>query len=210
MDYGVIFKRAFLETKEFFGVNFGWNLKSILIPVLFCIGTAVHLYRFGWVAAMSEFNAFVSYALIPLGGYVFLMFLANLILAPSRILYEAISQNNSSQRSIESIKRIERIESFNFEPWDQVNVFQLFQAACLWASKEPHSVINNGPEYAYLRMLREAWEKHELGATANTLRRRQGTHFVEMVDVEFERENLIKFAEARKMKPPFLFPEERK
>jgi len=199
MDFWSIFRRAFRDTVRFFAENFFGNLRNLLIPLLFIAGTAIHLYRFGWTEAMEEINVFISYGLIPVGGFVVLLFVSNLILAPSRILYEAIGSGNP----IKTEKKI--IEPVNYAAWDQTNTFKISEVVGFLADGK------KGDWVPYNRMIREAAENGELELNIDFPRwQRSRMMKGRFEDLSVDRQKLIEYFEKKGMKPPFLYPEERK
>jgi len=204
MDFGAIFKRAFLDTVGFFAKNFFGNPRNLCLPILFVAGTATHLYRFGWEEAMEEFNVFISYGIIPVGSFVILLFVSNLILAPSRILYEAISNGHHIEAENEMI------EPVNYAAWDSVDPLQVFEAGCLWGETEPNVSVPQGTPMAYYSML--------INSVFLRAIKVYGPNGFQVLNVEnldipmllIKREDLMKLAKEKNERPKFLFPEERK
>jgi hypothetical protein len=98
----------------------------------------------------------------------------------------------------------------DLDAWAQVNELELWQAACLWAEKEPALPINRGAEYAHFRMLKEAVSKKELIAILNLEQSLalQARRFDPDAHTKATREELRKFAVRRNQRPRFLFPED--
>lgn len=95
-----------------------------------------------------------------------------------------------------------------FEVWSQVQELELFQAACLWAEKKPALPVVDDPEYAYLRMLKEAIAKKQLPAVLklDEAIRLQQRQYQPNVKTKVDRSKLREFAKQRGLYPRFLFP----
>ena len=103
----------------------------------------------------------------------------------------------------------------DYNAWDQINEFYLWQAACLWAELAPGQRNPPNTETYYVRftMLKDAARNQELGVNLDfnqAIKLGQRDTTVINKHTLVSRAELKTFAEKRKLKPPFLFPEERK
>lgn len=76
-----IFKRAFQDTIKFFG----WNRKSITLPIFYASGLYLYWQFKGIGAVRDTIIQFFAFGLIPVGGFAVLLFVWNLIQVPNRI-----------------------------------------------------------------------------------------------------------------------------
>lgn len=90
----------------------------------------------------------------------------------------------------------------HYEQWDLVDPLPLWQAACLWAGKNPTTPINKGKEYAYLHTLKSAIDTGRIPAE-----KRDGE---DAMWLRIKRDDLRKFIEATPERPVFIFKELRK
>lgn len=202
MDSWSIFKRALRDTSAYMGVT--WQ--SVVPIAYFIVGTFIHFIRFGMDEIVNEWQIFISYVVGPVIIFAITLFIWNLALAPFRILYESrIGEGGAAvANKVEQLKTIS-----NFSAWDNVDVFSLWQAACLWAEKAPTWPLANDDEVAYFTMLRQAWKNKQILVTSDTYNRERKITFRPYRDVEFPRSELIKYAEKKGARPKFLYPEER-
>ena len=216
MDYGVIFKSALEETKEFIKKTFGLNFKVILYLFLFLTGCGVYWYLVGLEEVKAELMVTLSFGLIPIVGFIALIFLANLILAPSRILYEVVNNINHKEKNAKTNKEKNyRQDDFylsekEFGHWEQVQELKVYEAACLWEGVQPKngSYINR-PLY---KMLYEAILNKELELSPTSKEDVKGIGNLRGMDLgnqTIERKELVKFAEGKGLKPEFLFKDQK-
>ena len=64
---------------------FGWNKKTLALPVFWVVGSLVYWGVAGWSAMMNELLIAVSYGLIPVGAFAVLLFVYNFLAAPARL-----------------------------------------------------------------------------------------------------------------------------
>lgn len=201
MDSLEVFKRACRDTKSYLGAK--WQTS---IPVVyFVVGSIIHFIRFGAENVMDEVQVFLSYVVYPVFIFGGVLFIWNVFLAPFKNLHETKSGDKVGENEI--------IKPINFKPWRHVEKFMLFQAACLWAEKEPALPVRSGDEYAYFIMLRNACDSQKIRITPESISRRANKfyrwRYNSLTDIEIMRDELIKFAESKQQRPKFLFPEER-
>lgn len=112
---------------------------------------------------------------------------------------------------------------FDVSSWDNVNVLQIFEAACLWVERSPPQAASDRlPQEAlpWLRILKQAIEDRDLplwndedGAKRDRMfvfqlaigPRIAPAHVPETVEVD--RDGLIEYAESIDEKPKFLYPD---
>lgn len=83
-----MWKRAFKDTKALFG----WNKRTLLLPVFWC-GGGILYWQWQGIEAMSEEVAVaIAFGLIPVGAVAFLLFIYNLIRAPVFLRFEKESE----------------------------------------------------------------------------------------------------------------------
>jgi len=194
MDSWLVLRRAIKDTVRFFG----WNLRSLTVPVLGVIGTLVHINRFGWTTAQQEVDVMISYALIPIGGFAVLILLWNIFLTPFRMLIEDGGTKDAPESHV-----------VNFEPWDKMSSYRMNDAACLWAGIEPTNHIGDGtPARGYLKMLENAWHNHEIKLRPLS-QAKLGLRNVTFAYLDVPKDELKIYAKNKDLKPLFLFPEER-
>ena len=94
----------------------------------------------------------------------------------------------------------------NYKAWDQINIFDHFQATCLWADFEP-SIKASRQEicYALHKLFEEAREE---GFLRSDVVKKWINGRLEY-NVIFHRKDLIAYAEWKDVKPAFLYPETR-
>ena len=97
-----VLHRAWTDTRRFFG----WNKRTIVMPILFGVGSLFHLWWFGVSAMMDEIDLFISYSLAPVGAFTILLFLWNMIAAPPRMEYEASQKAETTERELRSSQSI--------------------------------------------------------------------------------------------------------
>jgi hypothetical protein len=73
-----IWKRAWADTCDFFG----WNKKSLLLPILWLAGAVVFYFWQGLEAVTGEIFVAIAFGLIPVGAFAILLLIWNLIRAP--------------------------------------------------------------------------------------------------------------------------------
>lgn len=88
----------------------------------------------------------------------------------------------------------------DFEAWDHVEALTIAQAASLWAECDPAGVVDNKKAYPWLRMLKE---QAEVGVLDVDNPRQINMHSMVL------RRDLRNLEPAKKLRPKFLFPEER-
>lgn len=76
--------RAFRDTKSFFG----WNRKTVIHPILYGVGLIVYYLLYGEQGVIGEVWHFIAFGLIPVGVFILLLFLWNLMRAPVYIKFE--------------------------------------------------------------------------------------------------------------------------
>ena len=77
-----IFVRACVDTREFFG----WNRKTLVVPLLFIMGLYIHSRTtVNPVEPFAQLVTWLTYTAAPLGIFTFCLFLWNLACAPYRI-----------------------------------------------------------------------------------------------------------------------------
>ena len=80
----IVFLRAWSETKGFFG----WNKKTLIVPLLFLVGLILDNKIRGGISAFDELVVAVLYGLIPIFLFALFLMLINILRAPSGIYYE--------------------------------------------------------------------------------------------------------------------------
>lgn len=104
--------RAFKDTKSFFG----WNRKTITVPVFFVAGLWIIYQCQGWDVMTSQLWNTIAFALTPVGVFAVLLFLWNLIQSPNRIkldiadksIQDLGQKNVELQRLIQEYKQNEQ------------------------------------------------------------------------------------------------------
>lgn len=130
-------------------------------------------------------------------------------------IVEAINRTPAEEISGQDVgSERQHYEKPDYEAWDQINEFRLFQAACLWAECEPPREWRIMPRPAFVRqqMLQEAVKNTEI----KYFKQRPGGVGGDMEQVEeiaaadlISRGLLTKYAEKTNQRPKFLFPEVR-
>ena len=64
---------------------FGWNKKTLVVPVFWAAGSLIYWNIAGWSAVMEELLTVVSFGLIPVGVFAALLFVWNLLATPGRL-----------------------------------------------------------------------------------------------------------------------------
>ena len=189
-----IFKTAWADTFAFFK-----RLKFAAISALFSflVGAGIFYAFFGFDAVMEEAVIAGAFVFAPIGLFAFLLFLWNLSIAPFKLVYEAATARPP--------KATGQPVQFDFEEpdygvWDMTDNFTLAEASKLLAGQKTTVPAITDETKAWFNAVLAAGHSKEihLNGSANDPEKCYVT-----------REDLIKFAKARKKKPPFLFPEER-
>jgi hypothetical protein len=85
-----------------------------------------------------------------------------------------------------------------YEAWSHIDEFMTFQAACLWTGKEPKTPVPKGETYAVFTMIKEALR-------TGLIERSTPDNPIDQF-IRVKRSELCKLAEAKRMRPHFLFP----
>ena len=86
-----------------------------------------------------------------------------------------------------------------YDMWDYVDDFMIFQAACLWAGREPKRPVPQGKAYAAFTMIKGALRAGAIQAATPNI---EVDQFIRVT-----RGELRKLAESKGMRPRFLFPD---
>lgn len=159
-----ILRRAIGDTTHFFG----WNLRSLSIPILFFTGTGVHLWRFGLDAVIDQFQTTLSYGLIPTAAFAALLFMWNVWLAPSRMLFETLQTIEATKGRGGQVSDANATQRAS-KHWALVDELKVWQAAHLVEDLEPNWPMNSGdPAFAASQALVSAIIAGTLKATAKS------------------------------------------
>lgn len=95
-----------------------------------------------------------------------------------------------------------------YEKWDALDSFPLYVAACLWNDEAPPSVYKglSGDASARLMMLQEAIRKHDIDILE---KRYAGSALADRPLMTVSRQELLKLAEKKNLRPKFLYPDAR-
>ena len=136
--------------------SMGWKPKKILLPILwFAFGTISHGVRFGWQEAMKEWQMWINFTAVPIVIFFVLGFLWHLWLEPYR------DMGHRLQMAIDSLEGSRGLDmnppaKANIDDWENVELFSLKDAACLWVDLEPHWPLRDQKAKAVFAQLRGA------------------------------------------------------
>lgn len=149
-----LFIRAFRDTTKSYGLTLGTGIRSALVPLATFF--LVHQVM-GGKEAMSEGMILALSALAAVGAGFLPLFLWNLWLAPYKILKEEIDKKDGGITLRGDLR-----PSFSAGNWNGIRVFQLGDAACLWAGVRPHKPIDNDKALAIFKRLSGAMMRGEI------------------------------------------------
>lgn len=172
--------------------------------LLWLVGAIVYVFVVNWGQWVDVFIETLSFGFIPVLMVGFLVFLWNLWLAPYRLSYE-----NSSRDSLGDPRKPKIPD---YDAWDAVDPIGVIQASYLWSEMEPMHNIPTGNEGAYYSMIKNSIKNGEIkglerGAEIDSINLALGN--LNFHSIEVHRNSLIDLANIKKLKPKFLFPEER-
>jgi len=95
-----LFNKAFSDTVGFFG----WNRRSLVLPIAGFAGMGTRWAISGWDVVAGDITATVFYVLAPVGAVTIALFLYNLIRAPDRLQAACEARAAELSRSLDIIR----------------------------------------------------------------------------------------------------------
>ena len=150
--------RAWRDTRNHFKLSWGVATQSIAVGAVF---VALLLYFRGESVALTEAGDIILYIAAFLGANIAPVLLWNLWLAPYRLMGERLDTaiRNSVLVDPASTRSPEKADMI---AWVDVEVLELWQAACLWVGLEPHNPLQTQEARAMLAQLLGATRLHKL------------------------------------------------
>jgi hypothetical protein len=150
--WGVVFKRAWTDTKQ----SFGWNQKTAATTLIAGGGLVAAFFHLGLLAMIASAEG-IAWTALPFVLAGLLLFAWNFMAAQSRLYYEAVAKCNDLEMALSNAKE----PPPNYEAWRHRENLTLWQAAFLWSDLEPRLTMSPKAR-PWLQGLMGAIQKGEL------------------------------------------------
>ena len=148
-----IFKQAFMDTWDSFGLSIGTVLRGLFATA----GTIFLFTLIGKEKAISEMMDYIIYAVAFISFAIIPTFLWNLWLAPYRLMEKHLENELNAIRNSTKFapsNDIEEPQKVDVSDYQNHQNFLLYEAACLWVGIEPHHPIRDQKARAKLSQLK--------------------------------------------------------